>query len=285
VRQTATKFMRKALAALAQTPAAPGESADRTDWAEERAYWSSRFTQTSGERYGLEMHPIQGDNSTAPPMDLVSQIQNPQKANADVFFATDLRTVHTHLLELGEHGFDPRGFERIMEMGVDLGRLIRHYFPFSTELFGCDVTDAVLGFVERSLGPRVSIAGNGSRPPLPFRTGVFDFVYANSVFTHIRFGETPVWFEEIHRVVRPGGCVIVSVFNPDVHLTHLSPRDFDRQVTKNGYLEWGRDETILENYVFLNYDVLFDLWSRSFRVLELRQHFKEQDHLILKKVV
>ena len=284
MRQKASKIIRKALAVLAHTSSTPANDVGRTDWAEERAYWKSRLTQTLQETYGLEMHPIQGDDSTAPTMKLVSQIQDPQKANADVFFATGLRTVHTHLLELRDHGFDPRDFGRIMEMGVGLGRLIRHYFPFSAELFGCDVTDSVLGFVETSLGHRVSIVRNGSRPPLPFKNDGFDFVYANSVFTHIRFGETPAWIEEIHRVVRPGGCVIVSLFNPDVHLTHLAPRDLDRQVSRNGYIEWGRDETVLENFVFLNADTLFDLWGRHFQVLELRQNFKEQDHLILKKI-
>ncbi len=252
-------------------------------WAEERAYWSGRFTQTLKDFYDLDVHPIQVDDSRVPSLDLVTQIQDDQKAEIDVYFATGLRTALTHLHELRDHGLDPRQFGRILEMGVGLGRLIRHYFPFKAELFGCDVTPSVLDFVQRSLGDRVRTIRNDTHPPLPFNNESFDFVFANSVFTHIRFGETRAWIKELSRIVRPGGGVIVSVFNPDVHLAHLAPREFDGLVEADDYFEWGRDDTVRENYVFIRDSLLFELWSEHFRVLELRRNFKEQDHLILKK--
>jgi hypothetical protein len=34
------------------------------------------------------------------------------------------------LESLDAHGFDPRRFQRVLDFGVGLTRLIRHYYPF-----------------------------------------------------------------------------------------------------------------------------------------------------------
>ena len=81
----------------------------------------------------------------------------------------------------------------------------------------------------------------------------------------------------------PGGCAIISVFNPDIHLTHLAPREFDRTVEQAGCLEWGRDDTVREKYIAMSSRMLMETWGARFEVLELRRNFKEQDHLVLRK--
>jgi SAM-dependent methyltransferase len=277
------RLFQKYLAKIVRRSRPPIESAYQTDWSAERVYWRNRFAQTLHTNYGLKMNPLEDDDDAVPSLELVDAIQDEHKAQKDVFIATGFRTVHTHLAELRDHGFDPLRFQRILEMGVGLGRLIRHYLPFPAELHGCDVTESVLAFVVQTLASKITTIRNSFDPPLPYDDETFDFVYANSVFTHIRLSETPAWIEELHRVVVPNGCVIVSVFNPDVHLTHLSPRDFDRLVVSEGSYEWGRDDTVREKYTFMNNELLFETWGRHFEVLELHRNFKELDNLVLRR--
>ena len=84
------------------------------------------------------------------------------------------------------------------------------------------------------------------------------------------------------RITRPGGCVIVSVFGRNRYLRHVGEREFDEMESGPGFLEWG-NPTVRQNYFYATPKKLFELWGGSFEVLELRTHFKDQDHLVLRK--
>jgi ubiquinone/menaquinone biosynthesis C-methylase UbiE len=109
---------------------------------------------------------------------------------------------------------------RILEMGVGLGRLMVHLFPFRAELHGCDVTAPVLEWTRSKLGQRIELRLTNLEPSLPYPDAHFDFVYANSVLTHIPCAMMSQWAAELRRVVRPGGMVIVSVLDPNHYLRH-----------------------------------------------------------------
>jgi hypothetical protein len=248
----------------------------------ELEYWRGQLSDLMRSRYGLELSPIQADVATAPAAELVVQIQNPNKANHTNFIASGLRQACLYLRELHDYGYDPRRFGRILEFGVGLGRLIRHYFPFPAELHGCDVTDAVLDFTRKSLGGRVRLERTSLQTPLPYDADSFDYVYANSVFTHIRLADTPRWIAELARVARAGACVIATVMEPNRYLVHLAEREFDAS-TASGHYEWGRTDTVRENFLYSTDKELLRMWGACFDVLELRRQFKDQSHLILRK--
>jgi SAM-dependent methyltransferase len=62
---------------------------------------------------------------------------------------------------------------------------------------------------------------NGLRPPLPYAVEQFALVYALSVFTHLPEELQRPWFEELARVLVPGGHLLVSVHG-DSYLPDLS---------------------------------------------------------------
>lgn len=281
-----TFFRRRAK--LVTKPAAPAKIAaqpsklDAEHWLSERRYWSGKLRDWMWNQYQLPLHPLQADDATVPEPKLVSHIQNPQKCNPDNYFATGNRAVLNFLRELHDHGANPMTFERMLEFGVGLGRLMRHFVSFPCQRFGCDVTADVLDFSRRTLGRHVELAQNSLAPPLPYADGMFDFVYANSVFTHIQMTATEAWIAELQRVVRPRGYVIATVFEANYYLNHLTPRQLDEIEHGAGYYEWGSAE-VRERYMYLSRNKLFEIWGRYFEVLELRQHFREQSHLILRK--
>jgi SAM-dependent methyltransferase len=55
-----------------------------------------------------------------------------------------------------------------------------------------------------------SFEDNALAPPLPYRDGQFDLVYALSVFTHLPGPLLFAWMGEMDRIVKPGGFLIVS---------------------------------------------------------------------------
>lgn len=256
--------------------------ARRRYWANERRYWDGQMRAWYRERYDLELDPIQTDESRVPSPGLTRKIQPGGRANPVAFVASGQRLVMTYLRDLDEHGFDPRAFERILDFGVGFGRLVRHYYPFRAELHGCDVTAVAAEFSKRCYGGRVAIVENDLAPPLPYGTGSFDYIYANSVFTHIQTDALASWIAELARVARPGACVIVSVFSALPYLAHLTEGEFDRIERGAGYLEWGTSH-VRQRLLFATGEKLREWWSPSFEILDQKGHFKDQDHLILRR--
>ena len=260
---------------------APAASFD-DGWAEERSYWQKILEDFYQSRYGLSLHPSQKDDSLVPPLETVVKIQQVNKADRDGFFASGYRAVWTYQNELCDYGAPVNQMQNILEMGVGLGRLILHYFPFDANLYGCDVTPEAIEWTRSKLGRRVQLQATNIEPPLPYGDGLFDFVYANSVFTHVPCGLMEPWAAELARIIRPGGFLIFSVLDANHYLRGLTYREFHQRYQALGCRDWGQEKGVLM-LTYLSRDELFRTWGQHFDVLELRAHYREQSHLICRR--
>lgn len=93
---------------------------------------------------------------------------------------------------------------KILDVGAGWGRFLRLLLRDSSSLFATDV-DEVLVDTGRSTLPdvdwRLMVAGK----PLPYETGSFDLVFANSVLSHLSEELHLHTIREVARVLRPGG--------------------------------------------------------------------------------
>ncbi|MEJ7708820.1 MAG: class I SAM-dependent methyltransferase [Pyrinomonadaceae bacterium] len=167
--------------------------------------------------------------------------------------------------------------QNILEMGVGMGRVILHYFPFETNLYGCDVTPEALSWTRLKLGHRVNLELTDVKPPLPYPDGLFDFVYANSVFTHIPCAFMSGWVAELRRIIRPGGMLILSVLDANHYLRDITYREFHQRYQAAGCFDRNQDQGV-RMVTYLSRDFLYATWSKHFHVLELRSHYREQSH-------
>jgi SAM-dependent methyltransferase len=251
-------------------------------WTEERNYWLEVIRDSYKTEYGLNLHEAQTDQSLVPPLDTVLKIQRANKADADGFFASGYRAALAYQTELRDYNSPPHRMQNILEMGVGMGRLIIHYFPFEANLYGCDVTPEVAAWSRSKLGHRVKIETTKVEPPLPYPDGLFDFVYANSVFTHIPCSLMDRWAAELRRIIRPGGFLIFSVLDANHYLRDITYREFDRDYQTVGCREWAREQGVLM-LTYLSRESLLATWGKYFRVLELRTHYREQSHVICQR--
>lgn len=102
-------------------------------------------------------------------------------------------------------------FHDVFELGCGCGRVLRYWSGVEgPRFFASDYNPRGVEWAKRHFG-FVSFKTNQLVPPLPFGDGSFDLCYAISVFTHLPEDLQLPWLEEMHRVLRPGGILIVTL--------------------------------------------------------------------------
>jgi SAM-dependent methyltransferase len=109
-------------------------------------------------------------------------------------------------------GVRPSGARRALDFGGSSGRVVRVLqaaFP-EIEWHSCDPNADAIAWAAEHL-PAVGFHVSPQEPPLPFPEAHFDVVYAISVWSHFAEAAALRWFEEMHRIIRPGGVLVPTV--------------------------------------------------------------------------
>jgi SAM-dependent methyltransferase len=97
----------------------------------------------------------------------------------------------------------------ILDFGCGCGRVIRRLAGLPGDVHGSDFDGAAVAWCRENL-PFASFTQNGLEPPLPLPDADVSLVYAFSVLTHLPVPVQHAWVEELTRIMRPGGLLLVS---------------------------------------------------------------------------
>jgi SAM-dependent methyltransferase len=112
---------------------------------------------------------------------------------------------------LRQAGLDPAKTSSALDFGCSSGRVVRVLaaaFP-DTEWHGCDPIAPAIEWAQANLAG-IEFAVSPERPPLPYEDGQFDFVFAISIWSHFAEAAGLAWLEEMRRIVRPGGVLVMT---------------------------------------------------------------------------
>ena len=112
------------------------------------------------------------------------------------------------------------GTVRALDVGCGIGALHPYVRPLFSSLSGCDISAESIARA-REENPGVAYAAY-SGASLPYADGTFDLAFAVCVAHHVPPEHWPDFFNEMRRVVRPGGAVAVIEHNPLNPLTRLA---------------------------------------------------------------
>lgn len=101
---------------------------------------------------------------------------------------------------------------RILDLGCDDGILVKERiekFVGSKDIWGVDIDQRVLDKAKK-LGLKTFCLDLNNKK-LPFKSSFFDVVEANQVIEHL--WDTDTFVEEIQRVLKPGGYLVISTEN------------------------------------------------------------------------
>jgi SAM-dependent methyltransferase len=104
----------------------------------------------------------------------------------------------------------------VLEVGSGLGILAERVAAIAQRVVGLEISWAQISMADDSSGV---VFVQGDAQAIPFENATFDLVYSRYLLEHV--SDPPAVLAEIHRVLRPGGCV--AVLENDVSLIRFDP--------------------------------------------------------------
>ncbi len=99
-----------------------------------------------------------------------------------------------------------------MDWGCGPGRVVQHLIsilPEDCQIFGCDYNHEYVSWCSENI-KGVCFAENDLSPPLPYESNFFNAIYGISIFTHLSLEMHYKWIEELHRVLKIGGILLIT---------------------------------------------------------------------------
>lgn len=101
---------------------------------------------------------------------------------------------------------------RVLDFGCSSGRHLRVLRAWRSDVswMGCDPNRPAIEWARAHL-PGVEFFVSPQEPPLDLESGSLDLAYAISVWSHFASDAAERWLAEMHRLIRPGGLLVLTV--------------------------------------------------------------------------
>ncbi len=146
-----------------------------------------------------------GLTGVQPPDDVHAMARDPLSAAGGLYDA-DLV-----LDALGSAGMTIADIRSALDFGCSSGRVVRVLAAAYPDIdwHGCDPNAPAIAWANEHL-PGIDFFVSSDAPPLPLPDAALDLAYAISIWSHFAPELGLRWFEEMHRIIRPGGHLVCT---------------------------------------------------------------------------
>lgn len=127
--------------------------------------------------------------------------------------------------------------DSVLDFGCGCGRVTRYWRDFDGAVCGSDVSRKAIEWCRDNLD-FAAFVHNGLAPPLDLEDERFDLVYALSVFTHLTADLQLAWRDELRRVLKPGGRLLLTTHGRS-YLPRLDAGERARFENGDLVVRWG----------------------------------------------
>jgi SAM-dependent methyltransferase len=184
---------------------------------------------------------------------------------------------------------------KVLEWGSGCGRLSRHLIRTGSQVTGIDIDREAVEWCNKNLSPNAKAQADfqsvGLLPPTNLPSRTFDLVIGISVITHLDENNGNAWLEELSRVVRRDGVLVLTTHGLDTFSAVHNPVIY-RELTTKGTVSvpsphlndvLGTDQEYYRES-WHSWDWIREKWARWFTVCDIVRggHFGYQDMVVLR---
>lgn len=157
-------------------------------------------------------HVRVADLAAAPPVPPLEAIVRAHAGNTQNQYLVEGFSLFVRLQEALRHAsgrtFD--AFSTVLDFGCGCGRVTRYLAERANgPTVGADIDAASIAWCRASLPGRYVVCG--LKPPFDCSSDAVDSVVAIDVFNHFRETDGLAWLDELARITRPGGILLISI--------------------------------------------------------------------------
>lgn len=158
---------------------------------------------------------------------------------------------------------DLRG-KKVLDLGAGTGRMIHHLRNLGANVVAADLSEKMLKKLHKKYPDIETIVADIEG--LPFKDESFDCVLASFVIVHLKYLDKA--FEEVYRVLKPGGAFFV---------TNINQRKAPKLELKDG------KEIVIESFYHRPVDVIEELEKCFFKIE--KEHFVNEGDVWVNQII
>ncbi len=101
---------------------------------------------------------------------------------------------------------------QLLDWGCGPARVLRHMpalLNLESKLFGCDYNASYINWCSKAI-PGIGFIRNDLQPPVQLPSNSMNIIYGLSIFTHLSEANHLAWIDELYRLLKPGGVILVT---------------------------------------------------------------------------
>lgn len=126
-------------------------------------------------------------------------------------------------------------FGNILDFGCGCGRTLMWFDKtHKSKIFGTDIDAEFISWCKDNIDS-VLFSKNDPIPPLNYDSNFFDFIFCISIFTHLNEKLQFKWLDELRRVLKTDGILIITFHGFESLEPKYQKRAIDAKIQKNGF--------------------------------------------------
>ena len=154
--------------------------------------------------------------------------------------------------------------KKVLDLGCGTGRLIKPLLEKGAQVCGADISSKMLKIAEKKFSKVKFFKTDAEKTP--FKDDRFDIVVAGFLIVHVK--DLDKVFREVYRILKPGGCFIVS---------NINQRKAPKLKTPS------REEIVISSFYHIPKHVISALQEAFFRIE--RDEFVYEDGVWINQIV